>query len=381
MLHIILLILKIIGWILLAILGLIVLLICVVFFVPLCYRIEGKCGGDLDSLSGEVRFSWLFHLIGGLVEYDKGKLSWVIRIAWKKIREEDEDEDESESEDRAVDDDEISDVEEAETGTKVLREAMPHETEEHTESREFASDVRRLEELMKADEEKKQDETFEGSLEIPPEEPVSEETAVETVTEKTEVEEPVTETAIPKEQALPDADRKRKARQRKAGKDFAETHKDQKGFFERLGMKIQKLFEKLKYTFEKICDTMKSLTEKKEKLTAFITDEVHRSALAALLKEIKRLLRFLKPKKVEADIEYGFEEPHYTGQVLAALSMIYPFVGEHVDIQPDFEHKVLKGNLLIAGKIRVFSMVIILWNLVWNKNVRITFKHIRKFKL
>ena len=85
MLHIILLILKIIGWILLAILGLLVLLICVVFFVPLRYRAEGRCRGTLDSLYGKIRFSWFMHLVSGSAVYDGGKLMWTVRIAWKKL--------------------------------------------------------------------------------------------------------------------------------------------------------------------------------------------------------------------------------------------------------------------------------------------------------
>lgn len=305
----------------LAILGLIVLLICIVLFVPLCYRIEGKCKGDLDSLYGKIQFSWLFHLVGGLVEYDKGNLNWVVRIAWKKIREEEE------METQDFDN----------TGPIETEEEAPQEEEVRTKSKEFVSDVRKMEELLKEQEEERS---------LPP-----------------------TQEAVPSEIELSE------------GKAAVKAKPPKKSLFERLEIKIQKLFEKFKYTFEKICDTIKSLADKKEKLTDLITDEVHRNALAAVLKEIKRILRRLKPKRMEADIEYGFTDPYLTGQVLAALSMVYPFVGEHVNIQPDFENKVLTGQVFISGKIRVLPMAALLWHLVWNKNVRITFKHIRNFKL
>ena len=51
-----------------------------------------------------------------------------------------------------------------------------------------------------------------------------------------------------------------------------------------------------------------------------------------------------------------------TGQVLAGLSMPYPFWGEHVSIIPDFEQKVLEGSLYIKGRIRIIHFVRLMWN-------------------
>ena len=430
MLHILLLILKIIGWILLAILGLAVLLICVIFFVPLCYKAEGTCGGDLDSLKGRLRFSWLFRLVGGFVEYDKGKLKWVVRIAWKKIRgdvEEDEEaaeEEETKKEEKATEEEETKEEESAseviasvhgnhesdheidskteyeidhksdhESDHEIDYESNPKsddETANGNGAEEFASDVQRLTELLKENEEEMQESSeddSEDSLEIETE-PVQEDSSeIETalVQEDRGLNAPQTVRKVEPLAETEDTHSKRDSteKKRKTRKERQPSGSDAEkpGFFEKIGAKIQQFFEKLKYTFAKICDTMKSLVEKKEKLTDFITDEAHRSTFFALIKELKRLLRFLKPKHLEADIEFGFDDPYLTGQILAALSMIYPFIGTHVEIQPDFEQKVLKGNLLISGKIRVFYIIIMLWNLIWNKNVRITIKHIRNFKL
>lgn len=85
MLHILFLILKIIGIILAVILGILVLLICIVFFVPICYQGSGKCDGTLESLCGILKVSWLFNLLQVNVKYDNGKLKYSIRIAWKTI--------------------------------------------------------------------------------------------------------------------------------------------------------------------------------------------------------------------------------------------------------------------------------------------------------
>lgn len=99
-----------------------------------------------------------------------------------------------------------------------------------------------------------------------------------------------------------------------------------------------------------ICDKIKLLLEKKERLAEFITDEVHRKAFFKAKDEAFKLLRRLKPKKLAADLHYGFEDPCTTGQVLAGLSMLYPFWGEHVSIIPDFEQKVLEGSPVHQGQ-------------------------------
>ena len=135
----------------------------------------------------------------------------------------------------------------------------------------------------------------------------------------------------------------------------------------------------LRCTVQKVCDKIKLLIQKKNILMAFITEETHVAAFKKLICELKKLLKKCCPKKVEGDICFGFEEPDLTGKVLAVLGMIYPLIGEHLNVSPDFEKSVLDGRLFIKGKIRISSIVKMAWNLVWTKNVRTTIGDIRKF--
>lgn len=372
MLHIILLILKIIGWILLAILGLIVLLLCVVFFVPLCYRADGNCEGTLDSLYGKIRFSWLCRLVSGFVQYQDGKLTWTVRIAWKKMS--------AEEMVQQVHLDEPFTEEEDKFPYKSKEETVlpeDYDSGREQEAEEFESDVKRLEELMQEEHHTGEPAEEEAAVPVPEEQPVvqAESGEGEKETGTAFESENIPESSV-SESTSPKAARIGKKKEK--GPGFVNRIGN---IYHRFIDKMKALYEKLKYTIHKICDTMKSMLEKKDKLLLFITDEVHKSALGAVLTEVRRLLRFLKPKKLKADIRFGFEDPYYTGQVLAALSMIYPFLGEHAEIEPDFEQKVLEGSIMISGKLRVLYVIIMLWNLVWNKNVRTTIKHIRKFEL
>ena len=84
-LHIIGLILKIIGIILLVILGILLLVIGVLLFVPLRYELRAEFPGKLEDAEGNLKISWLLHLIAGRVEYRNGDVKWQGRIAWKKL--------------------------------------------------------------------------------------------------------------------------------------------------------------------------------------------------------------------------------------------------------------------------------------------------------
>lgn len=303
MLHIILLILKIIGWILLAILGLIVLLICLVLFMPAVYHGEGECKGGLDTLKASLSFSWFLHLISGMADYSDGELKWKIRIAWKKLSSE---------------------------------QTAPQEAEE-----DFNEE---------------------------PHGPSRSEPVLPALSEKSIPDEPATP-AIP--QQNPAAPPKIKSAA-PSGKALSPKPKARKS-----AAKAAALFKKIKYTFRKICDKIKSLLETKDKFMGLLTDEVHQKAFKKVLKELKRLLRSLKPKQLKADVLFGFEDPCITGHVLGAVSMIYPFIGAHTNIQPDFQQKILEGSLLISGKIRAVYMLSLGLRLILDKNVRVTFKHIR----
>lgn len=113
----------------------------------------------------------------------------------------------------------------------------------------------------------------------------------------------------------------------------------------------------------------------------FITDEVHTGALKKMMKEFFRLLRRLSPKKLAADVRYGFSDPCMTGQVLAGLGILYPVMGEYVNVVPDFENCILKGRVSMSGKVHGYYFFIFLWKLIWCRDIRVTYKHIKNFEL
>lgn len=309
MIHILLLILKILGFLILGILALIVLLALIFLISPVVYRIHVSGKDTPDSLEGSVRFHWLFRLISGEVRYEAGELSWRFRAAWKRF--------------------ESGDADDASEKTEEAEEPEEKQPPQISEKQ-------------------------------PPQIPEKQQ-AASAVKEKEKI-------PVPKEKS-------KKASSSAEKKKAPQEKKESEKIYE----KIQKFLEKIKYTFQKICDKIRALKQKKDALMEFIQDEVHQNAFRRGVKEIKRLLGFLKPDQADIEVEFGFADPAYTGYTLAAVSIFWPVIGEYTRIQPDFEHRVLRGRADVKGKIRAVYAVILAWNLVWDKNVRTTFKHVRKF--
>lgn len=292
MFQIILWILKIIGIVLAVILGIAVLLIAIVFFLPVCYRIEARSEGTLEESDVKARFSWLFHLFAGYFAYQNGEFDWQVRIGWKKMN-------------------------------------QPAQNQEDTSFVQM---------------------------------PLKEENTGKKSSEKE---------SVALEEAEPEIKQSEKKQEQEKEDTISEKPKQKKRI---------SFFQKIKYTYRKICDKIKILLEKKENVIEFLSDTVHQAAWERLKKEVQRILHFLRPKKLKGSVCFGLADPYNTGRVLALLSMFYPFYGEHIEIHPDFERKILKGEVLVKGHLCGIYAVIPMWNLFWDKQVRTTYQHIKTFK-
>lgn len=318
MLHIILWILKMIGIILAAILGILVLLLCVVLFVPLRYQIDASCAGTPETLLLHARFHWFFHLIRGEFNVSGRKVTWNAYLAWKNVAD-------------------------LLKGSPDPEEDVPPEAEPEEVS--LKKEVQ--EESIQPDS---------STKELPP------------------------EPSEPAERKQPEPEKGRAVQPKESPSSTGQDSRRKVSFWERITRKIRTVFQKIKYTFRKICDTIKMLARKKERLVKFIEYEVHRRAFGIVKKELFALLKNLRPKEVKITARFGFEDPSLTGYLLAGLSMLYPFCGDTMDITPDFEEQVLEGTAHIKGKIRVIHFVSAGFRIIARKDVRLTVKHIRNYK-
>lgn len=344
MLHILFLIFKIIGIILAVILGILLLLVCIVLFVPICYKGEAEGTGNLDGIWAHGQIIWLFGLVKVIVDFKDRSLDYSIRIAWKKLGGRPET---------------VGEIEEKKEDEEYSRKDEEYNKDKETERLEAFEENEESEAFPKIPEQihQKPEEADQASEKASG---IQEETG-------TDVEE--------------DAKGKQKSNENEKGKKRVSFIEKIKTRFSQLLAKIEQIPAKFKCTTEKIYDKIKETSEKKDKITALITDPSHVNALKKGMCEVMKLLRRIAPGTAVADVRYGFEDPSLTGRVLAGLGILYPFFGTHVQIKPDFQEKVLEGNVYVKGRIYVVYLAAMAVNMLLSRDVRQIIKDVKKFKL
>ncbi len=276
MLHILFLILKIIGIILLVILGITLTLIGVVLLVPIRYRMKTETTNGMKGLRTEAKAHWLLHLISAHITYQEEKLDWQVRVGWKKFR--------TNEDDVHIDDGDIYTDADVEMSTQDKKTSLGKET---TSKKEASSSNTSAE---------KDGET--------------------------------------------------------SGKRISSKEKK------------ESWIKKIKCTIKEFCDKIKNIKE-------FLMDETHIQAFLRLKKELLFFIRKIKPDKIKGYLRFGLEDPYNTGRVLAVLSMLYPFYGEHFQVYPEFEREIIEGDIYFKGRIHLVHLLLVLGRAYFDKNVKL----------
>lgn len=107
-------------------------------------------------------------------------------------------------------------------------------------------------------------------------------------------------------------------------------------------------------------------------------DSRNRNAVSKIVKEVLRLLRALLPKRVKGRIHFGFEDPATMGQVLMYMGVLAPMLPKDIDYQPDFEEVTFDGNIDLKGRFSLITLLIIGFRLYFNKDVKRLYRLYKK---
>ena len=286
MLHGILFILKIIGILLLAVVGLIFAVMLLVLLVPVRYRLKASVlekNPDVD-----VRITWLLHLLSVRVRYHPkgGPFDLAVRILGirlggrKKSTEDTEGDMKLRDRNGEEDGNEDSDIE---FGEEQLLELL----EEGLENADSPSE-----------------ETAEGTAEVP-------EISVK----------PEEETAEWSETAKADeapAESDAEAEPFDMGEAF-ESEKETSSLADRIGKlidKIRRVFQTIPEKIEKLKQSVEKLAEKKNSLMELIQDADNQSLFRLLWKQTGGVFRHIRPRKLRLYLHFGFQDPSLTGKLL-----------------------------------------------------------------
>ncbi len=326
---VVLLILKILGITILCILGLVLLILALVLFVPIRYRANGKVESK-ETHNGVVCVHWLLHAIDiRIIDDSETKtISKRIRILGffgkKKdsviFPSEKKEEDEEEDEDDLTENDSVkpgtdSDAAKPEGGSADTAEAAdgkPAEVKPESGSADTA----------------------------------------ETSEDKPSGEKPE---AVTQEQGSDGAD--------DAEAGDSEESGEKPGKKRSIGERI----EDLKETAECVLELF---GRRKDLLKEYLTKKSTKAALGKLWKDVLWLLKTLAPRKGHAEVTFGLKDPEMTGKAFAAASVLYPWYGKHIDLYPEFSREKIEGEGDIRGRIRLWGVAIRALGILFDKNIK-----------
>lgn len=342
MLHILLLILKIIGIVLLVILGVLLLGIACALFVPVRYRIEAarQEGEGQPPVTVRVKVTWLLCLINFLLRFD-GELFVRARILFFTV---------------------------FRMPKKEKRRKMKEQADDVGKKKQEDSEKRnKKEELVQSKDEAESGRSAESLEEIAPD-------SAETQGDHVKGSDTQQTDKISQEHY----------------EDFLDVEgaKEKPGFWDKLRVipeilrklfeKIKGFFENIQYTIRRFCDKIGSISETIEYYREVVEGETFKRSFALCKGELLTIVKSLKPRKFEASLIVGMDDPASTGEILAVCGMLYPLLGGHVDVRGDFEKKRLEGQILIVGKLRMFTFLRTAVRIYFNKDIRKLYKLLKK---
>lgn len=139
---------------------------------------------------------------------------------------------------------------------------------------------------------------------------------------------------------------------------------------EKLKKKVFVAYAKLKFFFRRICDTLKTVKDKKAEIHALISDKDNQRTVKLLFRQGKKLLRHILPRKGKGNITFGFDDPYLTGQVLTYASVVYPLCHKHLNLYPVFDREVFTAEGTFQGRIRMGTVLFIGSRMLFDKNFR-----------
>lgn len=160
--------------------------------------------------------------------------------------------------------------------------------------------------------------------------------------------------------------------------DDSDLEPKKTSIFEKIGKLLDKLVIAAKNKITALVEKCRSLKNKADQYKRFIRASHTRQAWEVVKKNLIKLLKHIKPKKIRGNITYGTGDPASTGQQLGYMSIALPLYYKKIEITPDFSQKILDGDIFIKGRLRVFNILIYVCKVVLNKYVKKTQAHFKK---
>ncbi|MBR6222112.1 MAG: DUF2953 domain-containing protein [Lachnospiraceae bacterium] len=124
--------------------------------------------------------------------------------------------------------------------------------------------------------------------------------------------------------------------------------------------------------YDNISGKLRDICKKKDKLVKLWRLDTTKDSVATLKFYAFDLLKHLAPKKAKGRVRFGFDDPAVTGQTLGFISFFLPLYHNRVAVIPDFQNKVIEGEIHLKGHITIFYIIKVALKLYFDKKIRKT---------
>lgn len=310
MLSVILTILKIIGIIILALLALILLIILCVLFIPIRYKLKIE-HGDAFILDGGI--SWFFHIIHAKVnKSDNNSRIWVRVfgfLVYDSLRT------------PKPRNEKIHRIKKTNNSNKTASSNKTTSSNETTSSNQMDS---------------RQEDNKSQAPALSSEHNIENPSIHEKETENNEV---------------------------KADSIFIRAYK-------KIKAKLIGILQGIKNKINALIQKLLSIKKKTSLIIDFINNDVNKEGFKYTYLSLKKLIKHILPRKLKSRLIFGTGDPSTTGKALGVFGFLYGIYGDNLQITPNFEEKVFEGNHYVRGRIRTWTILIIVIKLLLDKRFK-----------
>ena len=100
--------------------------------------------------------------------------------------------------------------------------------------------------------------------------------------------------------------------------------------------------------------------------------------LSTFKKQLVKIFKQLTPKTGKANVTLGMDSPDVTAYIYGAYSLLFLKKANRYVLTPDFEKKIIEGDMQIKGWFNLFGIVICALPIVFSKKLRLTKARIEK---
>lgn len=118
-------------------------------------------------------------------------------------------------------------------------------------------------------------------------------------------------------------------------------------------------YGKIKYTIRRICDKIKEIWENISYYAELLQEEDTKRLFADVLFRAGKVLKYIRPRHIKAEIIFGTGSPDTTGYIYGIYCMLASVLFiDRTWVTPDFENAVLKGEIEIRGHIALWGVLV-----------------------